>query len=488
MLFNSVDFLIFFPIVVSAYFVVPEKWKNNWLLIASYYFYMSWQPVYALLILFSTVTTYGAARLMSSTEKRGSRKRLLAVNIVLNLSILFYFKYFNFFLEILASLIPAVRLAKRSSMLAVVGISFYTLQSLGYTIDVYRGTTKREKDFLRYALFVSFFPQLVAGPIERSRNLLPQFEKTYTFDYDRVTDGLVMMAWGFFKKVVIADTAAVIVDTVYSSSATFDGTRLLFATVLFAFQIYGDFSGYSDIAIGAARVLGIRLMKNFDRPYSSSSFSEFWSRWHISLSSWFEDYIFRPIVWNSRNKTVASYGAVLLIFLVSGLWHGASWTYVVWGLIHAFFRVAEMVLRKPKRKLYRKLGIDTKNPVMKGLSTVKVFLCVCFTYIFFRASTVKQAFRIAGSIFTDTHLFRLFLSGYLSGLLESMGFFAGNGVALVICIALMLLTERFIGCYDLPEKINTYKAPVRWRFYYAVILLLLFFGSFGQSRFIYFQF
>ena len=488
MLFNSVDFLIFFPIVVLGYFIVPEKLKNPWLLIASYYFYMSWQPVYALLIFFSTATTYAAAYLISKTEDPRAKKICLIVNIVINLAILFYFKYFNFFVEIVTSAIPSIHLAKRNNLLAVVGISFYTLQSLGYTIDVYRGTVEREKNFLNYALFVSFFPQLVAGPIERSRNLLPQLRQSSKFDYERVTDGLVMMAWGYFKKVVIADSARVIIDIIYSESRRFDGTALLFATILFAFQIYGDFSGYSDIAIGAAKVLGIKLMKNFDRPYSSRSFSEFWSRWHISLSSWFEDYIFRPIVWNSKNKVLASHLAIILVFFVSGLWHGASWNYVVWGLIHAAFRVAEMLLKKPKRKLYRKIGIDTKSKVLHSLQTVKVFLRVCFTYIFFRASDLPQAFSIVRSIFTDTHLLRLLDSVYLSSLVADTGFMTNNGPAIVACIVLMLLAERFLGCYTLPEKINTLKAPVRWLFYYRIVLLLLFFGNFGQSRFIYFQF
>ena len=488
MLFNSVDFLIFFPIVVLGYFIVPEKIKNIWLLIASYYFYMSWQPVYALLIFFSTATTYAAAYLISRAKEQKVKRLCLVINLVINLAILFYFKYFNFFIEIVTSVIPSLHLAKRNDLLAVVGISFYTLQSLGYTIDVYRGTVQREKSFLRYALFVSFFPQLVAGPIERSRNLLPQLRQSYRFDYDRVTDGLVMMAWGYFKKVAIADSARVIVDIVYSGNRMFDGTSLLFATILFAFQIYGDFSGYSDIAIGAAKVLGIKLMKNFDRPYSSRSFSEFWSRWHISLSSWFEDYIFRPIVWNSRNKTLASYLAIILVFFISGLWHGASWNYVVWGLIHAVFRLAEMLLKKPKRKLYRKIGIDTKSSILHALQTVKVFLRVCFTYIFFRSSSLSQAFRIVRSIFTDTHLLRVLDSTYLTSLMTQTGFLTNNGPAILVCIVLMLLVERFLGCYTLPEKINTLKAPVRWLFYYRIVLLLLFFGNFGQSRFIYFQF
>ncbi len=488
MLFNSVDFLIFFPIVVLGYFIVPEKFKNPWLLAASYYFYMSWQPVYALLIFFSTATTYAAANLISLAKDAKVKKLCLVVNIVINLGILFYFKYFNFFIEIVTTAIPSLHLAKRNDLLAVVGISFYTLQSLGYTIDVYRGTVKREKSFLRYALFVSFFPQLVAGPIERSRNLLPQLRKSSKFDYDRVTDGLVMMAWGYFKKVVIADSARVIIDIVYTESRRFDGTALLFATILFAFQIYGDFSGYSDIAIGAAKVLGIKLMKNFDRPYSSRSFSEFWSRWHISLSSWFEDYIFRPVVWSSKNKVLASYLAIVLVFFVSGLWHGASWNYVIWGLIHALFRVAEMLLKKPKRKLYRRLGIDTKSKVLHALQTVKVFLLVCFTYIFFRSSTLPQAFGIVKSIFTNTHLFRLFTGAYSSRLLADTGFLSNNGIPILLCIVFMLLVERFLGCYTLPEKINAFKAPVRWRFYYRIVLLLLFFGNFGQSRFIYFQF
>ena len=475
MRFNSVHFLIFFPIVVLGYFVVPKKIKNLWLLIASYYFYMSWKPVYALLIFFSTLSTYLRGLAIDKSKSKAGAKAVLAVNIIINIAILFYFKYFNFFIEIITSLVPGLQLQQNNNLLAVVGISFYTFQSLGYSIDVYRKKVPAEKNFLTYALFVSFFPQLVAGPIERSENLLPQLKKTYKFDYNRVTDGLVLMAWGFFKKMVIADGCGKIVDIVFDNISSYGGLRFMIAAVLFAFQIYGDFSGYSDIAIGAANVIGIKLMKNFDHPYFAQSPVDFWRRWHISLSGWFMDYVYIPLGGSRKGKLRTAFN-LMVTFLVSGLWHGANLTYVVWGGINGLYNIIYRFMPKPKNKI-------------KWLAPLKIlgtFLLVDFSWIFFRAANLSDAVYIVKNL--GGVIPGLLTKGALTARLKSVSFFSNNGVSLVCCLLFMLAVEMWENKSSIVEKINNAKWPVRWAFYYAVALLILFFGNFGKSRFIYFQF
>ena len=340
MLFNSVDFLVFFPIVTMVYFLLPHKVRWVWLLVTSYYFYMCWNAKYALLMATSTAITWLSGLLIAKAgeiqdeTKQARRKKLwVALSFLLNLAILFFFKYFNFFLNnlnALAGLIGVEVQVPAFDVILPVGISFYTFQALSYTMDVYRGEIPPERNIFRYALFVSFFPQLVAGPIERSKNLLGQLYEYHTFDPQRVRDGLMLMLWGMFEKVVIADRVSMLVTYVYDNYTTLPGGAVILATVLFAVQIYCDFGGYSDMAIGAAQVLGFRLMENFHRPYLSRSAGEFWHRWHISLSTWFRDYLYIPLGGN-RKGTARKYLNVMITFLTSGLWHGASWNFVVWG-------------------------------------------------------------------------------------------------------------------------------------------------------------
>lgn len=479
MLFNSVSFLIFFPIVVIVYFAIPKKFKNHWLLIASYYFYMSWQPVYALLILFSTVTTFYCAVLIDKANTQRKKKLYLTVNILLNIVILFYFKYFNFFVETILAFFPNLSISKNNNLLAVVGISFYTFQSLGYAIDVYKGKVKREHSFLTYALFVSFFPQLVAGPIERSANLLPQLHQTYKFEYNRVTDGLVLMAWGFFKKLVISDGAALIVNTVYNDVTRFTGIQLLMATVLFAFQIYCDFSGYSDIAIGAANVMGYKLMRNFNHPYFAQNISDFWRRWHISLSGWFMDYVYIPLG-GSRKGEVRTYVNLLITFLVSGLWHGAAATFVVWGFINGILNICSRIVSKTFGKS------KSQNPIVCMLKAIGTFIMIDFTWIFFRANNIKDALYIVSNLFSDFSIW--FVNGYFTSAMKDIGFYANNGTVIFICIAFMFIIELWEGKSNLTDCINKTIWPLRWAFYYAIIALIIFYGYFGKSQFIYFQF
>ena len=342
MLFNSLQFLIFFPIVVLVYFIIPVRIKKFWLLAASYYFYMCWNAKYAFLILASTVITYFSGLLLEriknnntydSDRKTRLKKYVVAGSFILNLGILFYFKYINFAIDTLQKLFGLVHIelnVPAFDIILPVGISFYTFQALSYTMDVYRGEIYAEKDFFQYALYVSFFPQLVAGPIERSKNLLKQLAIPQPFDFDKARDGFLLMLWGYFLKIVLADRIAIVVDTVYTDYEKYPGWYLIVATVLFAFQIYCDFAGYSTIAIGAAEILGIKLMENFNAPYTAESVADFWKRWHISLTSWFRDYLYIPLGGNRKGK-IRTYLNRMIVFLLSGLWHGASLHFVMWG-------------------------------------------------------------------------------------------------------------------------------------------------------------
>ena len=359
MLFHSGSFLIFFPIVSLVYFLVPRRAKHLWLLGASYYFYMSWNPEYALLILVSTVSTWGSALFLSARRQRPGKGRgragrwCLAGCVALNLGILFFFKYYGFAAESVRGLFALGHISLELpafDVLLPVGISFYTFQAIGYLVDVWRGEVAAERNFLRYALFLSFFPQLVAGPIERSRNLLHQIHEPQRFDFGRAKDGLLLMGWGFFQKLVVADRIAVLVDGVYGDYTSHSGLQILLATVLFAFQIYCDFAGYSDIAIGAARVMGFALTKNFRSPYFATTVSGFWRDWHISLTTWFRDYVYIPLGGNRRGRA-RKYRNLLLTFGASGLWHGAGWNFVAWGLLNGLYQVAGDMTRTLRQRL-----------------------------------------------------------------------------------------------------------------------------------------
>ena len=352
MLFHSIEFFIFFPIIVILYLFLVRVVKKNWinqlfLLAASLYFYACWEPKYLLLILTSVFITWISGILMMDRPQR-YKKVVLFISLLSNLGILFFFKYYNFFADIINILYTKLHIHTQIpefNVLLPVGISFYTFQALGYSIDVYRGTVKAERNIITYALFVTFFPQLVAGPIERTEHLLPQFKSNHDFDYDRVTNGLKLALWGMFKKIVIADQLAIYVDKVYSSPTEYQSTALILATVFFAFQILCDFSGYSDIAIGCAKILGFSLNENFDSPYLACNMADFWKRWHISLSTWFRDYLYIPLGGNRCSPLRHSLN-LLITFLLSGLWHGASITFIFWGLIHGLFLIIGNIKNK----------------------------------------------------------------------------------------------------------------------------------------------
>ncbi|MDW3651725.1 MAG: MBOAT family protein [Bacteroidia bacterium] len=479
MLFNSVEFVVFFTAVFLLYFTTPHKWRWLLLLIASYIFYMSWKVEYILLIVVSTLVDYFMGIKMGQEVLKEKRKKFLYISLVSNLSILFSFKYFNFFSESVGGLANVMGLTYSAPLFEVllpVGISFYTFQTLSYSIDVYNGKIDPEKHLGRFALFVSFFPQLVAGPIERSGNLLPQFREKKSFDYDRVMSGMRLAAWGLFKKVVIADRLAFFVNMIYNSPENFHGLSVALATFFFAFQIYCDFSGYSDIAIGVARMLGFDLMKNFERPYFSRSIGEFWRRWHISLSTWFRDYVYIPLGGNRVVKWRWYYN-LFMTFLISGLWHGANWTFVIWGALHGFYLIVENFSKGYMKE--KELSNPLPKIVKDAFSLSITFALVCFAWIFFRANSLSDALLLIqnlfvwvpgdiGWIFRPEHRFEIVLS--------------------FLAIGLLLTVQVFQEKRSMGTWISIQPLFVRWAVYVMLVSIILNFGEFNQQQFIYFQF
>jgi len=495
MLFNSVDFLLFFPIVTLVYFVIPHKVRYLWLLVASYYFYMCWNPQYALLILTSTVITFASGFMIADAGRKGKDKRkklYVAISFISNLAILFLFKYYYFAIININRVLGAVGfelITPRFNLLLPVGISFYTFQALSYTMDVYRNHVKVERNFFKYALFVSFFPQLVAGPIERSSNLLRQMHERHYFDSRRVAHGLQLMLWGYFQKVVIADRAAYFVNAVYNSpeAATSTGIVVVIATVLFAFQIYCDFSSYSDIARGAAEVMGFSLMKNFDTPYFSRSVSEFWRRWHISLSTWFRDYLYIPLGGNRKGR-LRKYINLMVVFLVSGLWHGASWNYVIWGGLNGLYQIIGELTKPVREKLSKKLSAGKENFSSKLLKVLFTFALICFSWIFFRANGTREALILIRGMFSE---FNPWI--FTDGTLFSLGLDAAD--MFVLFVALLVLLFVSVAKYkkvNIRQWLSQQGLWFRYTVYLAAIFSVLIFGIYGAqfdaAQFIYFQF
>jgi len=492
MLFNSVSFLLFFPAVLMVNYVLPHRVRYLWLLAASYYFYMCWNPAYALLMLTSTAITY-LSGLMLGRTRAGSRggKAVVALSFASNLAILFFFKYFTFAAQSLAAVLAPLGVSwqpPRLDVLLPVGISFYTFQALSYTMDVYRGQIAPEKNFLRYALFVSFFPQLVAGPIERSSSLLNQLREKRPFQPDDLREGALMMLWGYFLKMVIADRAAILVDHVYGHYQAYAGWTLAVATAVFAIQIYCDFGGYSSIAIGAARILGVNLMQNFRQPYLACSVSDFWRRWHISLSTWFRDYLYIPLGGN-RKGTVRKYLNLMLVFVLSGLWHGANWTYVIWGALNGVFQVAGDIKNRLLNRLRRFLpAIRTDCFSYRLFQRLLTFALICLTWVFFRAASLQGALEILQRMFSVNNLW-IFMDEtlYTLGLsrLEWGVLLFGAGVLLAVDMA----HERGVS---LRARLREQNLLFRWLVYIAAIVFILVYGVYGVgfdiSQFIYFQF
>lgn len=496
MSFNSMDFLIFFPIVVIAYFIIPHKVRWVWLLICSYYFYMSWNPKYALLMATSTVITYLCGILIGKTQKDGGKNQVfkkklwVALSLILNLSILFFFKYFDFALNTLNQIIGQFHVAPLRASFDVilpVGISFYTFQALGYTIDVYRGDVEPEKNLGKYALFVSFFPQLVAGPIERSKNLIHQIREKHTFDFDRVKDGLLLMLWGYFLKMVIADRAAILVDHVYNQYEQYGSVALILATVLFAVQIYCDFSSYSNIAIGAAQVMGFHLMTNFKEPYLANSITDFWRRWHISLSTWFRDYLYIPLGGNRVSKLRWSFN-IMIVFFVSGLWHGAGWTFIIWGCLHGAYQVIGNLTRPLRYKIQDAVHVNREAKSYRIGQILVTFMLVNFGWIFFRSGSLDQAVGIINRILYNFDFSQLTLK-----YIETLGLSYNNlvilGGALLVLLFVGVCHYRGIHIRPILERQQLW---FRWTCYLILIFGVLAFAVLGvrytTTPFLYFQF
>lgn len=473
MLFNSGHFLLFFPLVILFYFLFPFRFRWVFLLAASYYFYMCWRWEYTILIVASTITDYLVALKIERVQSEISKRRWLMISIFLNLSLLFVFKYANFALDTANELMQLANMEHSFNLLEIalpVGISFYTFQSLAYTVDVYRGQTKAERHFGIFALFVVFWPQLVAGPIERSHHLLPQFRQRFRFDEQRTIFAINKIAYGFFKKVVVADRLAIYVNEVYGNVEDYSAIPFIIASIFFAVQIYCDFSGYTDIAIGCASIMGFTLMDNFDRPYLASSITEFWRRWHISLSTWFKDYVYIPIGGNRVVKWRWYYN-LFITFLLSGVWHGANWTFVIWGAWHGGLLVMERVLESPKRRLLSVAGIARWPHLVKLTGTSITFFLVVLGWVFFRAGNAGDAFLILEKIFTmqiDTNT---------SMLMAQNGPF--NFLMSLFVIGLLGIS------YLLPKNL---KLRHNLAFAVCVTIIILILGKGGNGEFIYFQF
>lgn len=486
MLFNSFEFLLFFPIVTILFFVLPHRFRWSLLLTASCFFYMYFIPVYILILFGTIIIDYFAGIYLEKTVDPKKKKFYLVCSLIANIGVLAVFKYYNFFLdninEASLALFDKATALRYLGIALPIGLSFHTFQAMSYTFEVYYGRQKAEKHFGIYALYVMFYPQLVAGPIERPQNILHQFHEKKTFDYQRLSSGLRMMIWGLFKKVVIADNLAGFVNTAYTSPEDHTGMTLLLTSYFFAFQIYCDFSGYSDMAIGAARVMGYDLMENFRTPYIATSIKEFWSRWHISLSTWFRDYLYIPLGGNRTGKAKWMLN-LFLVFLISGIWHGANWTYIVWGALHGIFLMIAII----KDDVLERKGIKfSKNNKFINWSNVFItFQLTSFAWIFFRANSIQDAFTIIEKISR--------INFSLTSFLDSVSVLADNPknfsrtLFIMLLMGIFYLIDPFIDKV-IKGKILLPKAYMKYALYSFIVASILLFGFFGEVSFIYFQF
>jgi alginate O-acetyltransferase complex protein AlgI len=483
MLFNSLEFIIFLPLVVAFFFILPFKWRWVFLLAASYFFYASWKLEYLLLIVASTLIDYFAAFKMSQLKGKKKRKPYLYLSIIVNLGILVGFKYLNFFNESIGALLGKFNIFYQFEELKVllpVGISFYTFQTLSYTLDVYRGTGKVEKHLGIFALYVSFFPQLVAGPIERSTSLLPQFRKETKFTYDNLSIGFRLLLWGFFKKVVIADRIGMFVTPIYQNPENFDGITVLLATIVFLVQIYCDFSGYSDIAIGSARIMGYKLMKNFNRPFIARNITDFWARWHISLNTWFRDYVLfaMPMGKNKKRIKLRIQINMFITIVLVGLWHGASWTFVLWGVSIAIIMVLDIVFKKPINNALDKLQIHKLPALKKALDIVFLFFLLSLSCVLFRANSSSDIALVYSRLIVFPDSFR-----------EMVNYLFVNQFTLIFILIVFLFSVEFLHeKFDFNKILSKKSFVIRYSIYSLAIIVILFFGIFTEEEFIYFQF
>lgn len=481
MLFNSYEFFVFFPIVTIIFFLLPHRYRWLHLLLASCIFYMYFVPVYILILFFTILVDYVAGIKIESAQGK-KRKFFLILSLIANIGVLAIFKYYNFFIENINSV--AIVDLPFLKILLPIGLSFHTFQAMSYTVEIYRGKYKAERHFGIYALYVMFYPQLVAGPIERPQNVLPQFHQKQVFDYKNAVLGLRLIVWGLIKKMVIADHLALFTDPIFNAPQNYPGITLAIATAFFAFQIFCDFSGYSDIALGTARVMGFKLMTNFNKPYHAKSISEFWKRWHISLSTWFRDYLYIPLGGN-RVALPRVYFNLFFVFLVSGFWHGANWTFIIWGALHGFYLIFAQATEKIRKSIFCSFKTSEFKAVNDFTSRILVFALVCFAWIFFRANNLPDAVLIVEKI---AHF-----PNELLVLVENENFsFLNFPKELFIFGLISILALELAHLIDIrarfSEKFETFHPAFRWSVYLTSILLILFLGLFQSKSFIYFQF
>lgn len=489
MLFNSIEFLLFFPFVVGMLFLLPFKFRWAFLLLASYFFYGLANGWFLLLIVLSTLIDYLVALKMSKFDEKKDRKPYLYVSLFSNLGLLVLFKYFNFFISSFTHLFELLHLEYAIPALEIilpVGISFYTFQTLAYSIDVYRGNTKAESHFGVFALYVTYFPQLVAGPIERSQSLIPQLKKKTNLSYENVTGGLKLMAWGFFKKVVIADQIAPLIQNVTNSPNEFYALSVLLCSVLFSYQIYCDFSGYSDIAIGAAQIMGVKLMVNFRRPFASKSLGELWGRWHISLNNWFKDYLYVPLGGNRHGK-FKLYRNVFIVFLISGLWHGASYNFIIWGMLHGIF-----VLILSKSGISNLFHLQGFSLLKTTAQKVFTFLLFSVLFIFFYPKNIQQSIQLMSNLFSDWlpwfEAVRMNEENMRSTLLY-LGTDIFKPLIIVFFIVILEVVQYYQGKYgSFREYWSRKPLVIRWFGYVQLVIIIVLFSFDNAVPFYYFKF
>lgn len=478
MQFNSMMFALFLLIVFLVYWLISDKYRWAVLLLSSYLFYFSWSAQYLAIMMFITWISYICAWKVEQTDQRFKKKRYLGFAVFCCVGTLFFLKYFNFFRD---SIIHCMNVPQSwedfnaTRLIVPIGISFYSLQAVGYVIDVFRGDIKSEKNWGKYALFISFFPQVTSGPIERGKNVLPQFNREHVFNYEKVVYGLRLILLGFFKKLIIADNLGIYVDRIYDNLAFYRGLVLPLATILFSVQIYCDFSGYSDIAIGIAKLFDIDLMKNFSSPYFSRTIKEFWSKWHISLSTWFRDYVYIPLGGNRTGK-LRRCANLMLTFIVSGLWHGANWTFVLWGMFHGGCRVIENNTEIVKKK--------RQGTFYKVFSIVVVFLLVTFAWMFFRANSLMDVqYILCNSMNGISRPLE-----YIGNAVRDIGFERGKFFLLFFFIVLLGIFDFYNEKVDVVGNLSKLNCIWRWTIYYAMVLCIIILSPHTGSRFVYFKF
>ena len=503
MIFNSYIFLVSFLALVLVYFSIPHKYRWVLLLAAGYYFYMCWKAEYVIILIAATLWDYRLALVMAKTPQSAARKRFLILSLFLNVGTLFLFKYLTLFTNSIQALLSQFNIMAHLptfKWLLPVGISYYTFKKISYMIDVYRGQQQPEPHFGKFALYVAFFPELAAGPIDRAKDLLPQFNQQQRPEYRRIIDGLKLMAWGMFKKVVIADRLAIFVNQVYDKPGEYGGISLAIATVFFSIQIYADFSGYTDMAIGIGQVLGIRLADNFDRPYTAKSIAEFWKRWHISFTSWLRDYLFLPVAYavnrrlkvpavlNLKSESWAYIIGTMITMVLCGLWHGAGWTFVLWGTIHGLILVISHLTRKTRKKIRKKLVPTALKKPYSFLRVLFTFSMVTVLWVFFRAGSVSEAFYILSRLFNPGDWGALVLEKEWLKRAVLLGQPGLEFVIAVLAVGFMFFVHGMQRHEGMRELFSRKPILLRWAFFILLLLLIMNLGVVEEIPFIYAEF